>query len=221
MTLKDIRQVARDLLIEEDLPAVTINAVARRLGMSGPAIYRYYASHEDLITALTDDFHSELTAAVEAVRVAGQVNLVAMARALRRWALDNRAGFRMIFASPPVPAQREQAGREGCGTAHAFEEVFFEEVEAIWKTKRFPVPELEMMPPRLSRQLEAFAGRTGERLPPEALYVFLNCWIRLYGLLCMEVLEQIDFAVADAEPLFEECLQELCGWLEIEYRTGS
>ena len=35
---------------------------------------------------------------------------------------------------------------------------------------------------------------------------FLSCWIRLYGLLCMEVLHQLDFAYTDLEPVFEECL---------------
>lgn len=44
-------------------------------------------------------------------------------------------------------------------------------------------------------------------------------WIRLYGLLCMEVLQQIDFAITDASPLFEEYLTEFCDWLGSDYEA--
>ncbi|MEQ4715866.1 hypothetical protein [Nonomuraea sp. B19D2] len=43
----------------------------------------------------------------------------------------------------------------------------------------------------------------------------------LYGLLCMEVLHQLDFADTDLEPVFEECLHELAGILSVEYRPTA
>ena len=221
MTFRDIKQAARDLLVTEGLHAVTINAVARSMGMSGPAIYRYYTSHDDLIVALTADFYRDLTATVDAVRVPGQVSLLPMSRALRRWALDNRAGFGLIFGSPPAQIGKEQVGREDRQAASAFGQVFFAEVEAIWNAKRFPVPELSALEPQLLDQLESYAREMGGRLPPEAIHVFLNCWIRLYGLLCMEVFQQIDFAITDAAPLFEECLKELSDWLGIDYDAAT
>ena len=218
---QEIRQVARDLLVAEGLQGVTINAVARRMGMSGPAIYRYYDSHDDLIAGLTAEFYREVTAAVDGARVPGTVNLVPMSRALRRWALANRAGFRLIFASPPLappPAQPPgPATREDRVAANAFGAVFFDEVAAIWDQKGFPTPRPASVAPALWHQLDRYAAETGNRMPPEAIHVFLNCWIRLYGHLCMEILHQIDFAITDATPLFEECLRELCGLLEVGY----
>jgi hypothetical protein len=47
--------------------------------------------------------------------------------------------------------------------------------------------------------------------------VVLKCWIRLYGLVCMELLNQLDFAYTDLEPVFEECLRELSPLLGLEY----
>ena len=41
------------------------------------------------------------------------------------------------------------------------------------------------------------------------MHVFLSCWIRLYGLVCMEVFGHLRFALDDAEPVFEA---ELAGW---------
>ncbi|MCC5970865.1 MAG: TetR/AcrR family transcriptional regulator [Pararhodobacter sp.] len=218
---QEIRQVARDLLVTEGLQAVTINAVARRMGMSGPAIYRYYDSHDDLIAGLTAEFYHEVTAAVDGVRVPGAVNLVPMSRALRRWAIGNRAGFRLIFASPPLALPPGPAPREDRAAANTFGAVFFDEVAAIWDQKGFPTPKPASVAPALWHQLDRYAGETGRRMPPEAVYVFLNCWIRLYGHLCMEVLHQIDFAITDAAPLFEDCLRELCGWLDIPYREEN
>jgi hypothetical protein len=45
------------------------------------------------------------------------------------------------------------------------------------------------------------------------MYVFLSCWIRLYGMVCMEVFGHLRFALADAEPMFEAQLRELAGLL--------
>jgi len=218
---QEIRQAARDLLVAEGLQAVTINAVARRMGMSGPAIYRYYDSHDDLIAGLTAEFYREVTTAIEGARLPGAVNLVPMCRALRRWAIANRAGFRLIFASPPLAAPPALAPREDRAAANAFGAVFFDEVATIWEQKGFPTPRPASVAPALWQQLDRYAGETGNRMPPEAVHVFLNCWIRLYGHLCMEILHQIDFAITDATPLFEGCLRELCSWLEIGYHGES
>ncbi|MFN3955761.1 MAG: TetR/AcrR family transcriptional regulator [Pararhodobacter sp.] len=220
-TYREIRQAARALLVAEGLQAVTINAVARRMSMSGPAIYRYYDSHDDLIAGLTAEFYREVTAAIDVVRVPGAVNLVPMCRALRRWAIANRAGFRLIFASPPLTPAPDPAKREDLEAANAFGALFFDEVATIWDQKGFPTPEPASVAPALWHQLERYAGESGNRMPPEVVHVFLNCWIRLYGHLCMEVLHQIDFAITDAAPLFEDCLRELCGWLEIGYRVET
>ena len=51
--------------------------------------------------------------------------------------------------------------------------------------------------------------------------MFLTAWIRLYGLLCMEVMKQLDFAYRDLEPVFEECLREICGMFALEYEPPS
>ena len=41
------------------------------------------------------------------------------------------------------------------------------------------------------------------------MQVFLSCWIRLYGLVCMEIFGHLKFAVADAGPMFEAELHSL------------
>ncbi|MFD0900401.1 TetR/AcrR family transcriptional regulator [Actinomadura sediminis] len=224
-TLAEIREAARRLLITQGPAAVTINAVARQIGMSGPALYHYFASHDDLVAAVTADFLRELTAAMEAARDAhapgGTADrLLATCRAMRDWAVAHPAEFGWIFASP-IPAAasarhrpdtpRNQAGRD-------FELVFLQQIEELWARRRFPVPAPADLDPSVREQLSAYAAALGRALPIEALYVALSCWIRLYGLLCMEVLNQLDFVYSDPGPIYEETLRDLVGTLGLDYR---
>ncbi|MEU3628321.1 TetR/AcrR family transcriptional regulator [Amycolatopsis coloradensis] len=211
--LKEIHAAVRTLLVEQGSAAVTINAVARKVGMSGPALYHYYAGHDELIGAVTADFFRELTTVLEQARDTNADaptghRILAVCRAMRTWAITNPAEFGWIFASPITPpdldrtSPRHEAGQR-------FELVLLELTAELWRTRPFPVPDPADLAPALRKQLTAYSAAIDARLPPEAAYVFLTCWTRLYGLLCMEVLHQLDFAYTDLEPVFEDCLRGL------------
>ncbi|TDD12055.1 TetR/AcrR family transcriptional regulator [Nonomuraea deserti] len=65
---EEIHTAARKLLVEQGSAAVTTNAVARQVGMSGAALYHYYASHDELVGAVTAGFFRDLAAAMERAR---------------------------------------------------------------------------------------------------------------------------------------------------------
>ncbi|WP_280262447.1 TetR/AcrR family transcriptional regulator [Nocardia abscessus] len=212
-TLEEIHEAARKLLVEQGSAAVTINAVAREVGMSGPSLYHYYPGHDALVGAVTADFFDELAAAMKQVRDAhadapiGE-RIVAVCRAMRAWAITHPAEFGWIFAAPITPLNRRpDSERHRAGLR--FERVLLDLTIELWRTRPFPVPDPADLPPSLREQLTAYSAAIDEQLPPEAAHVFLSCWIRLYGLLCMEVLHQLDFAYSDLEPVYEECLRDL------------
>ncbi|TDC07927.1 TetR family transcriptional regulator [Nonomuraea longispora] len=219
-TLEEIHAAARKLLVEQGSAAVTINAVARQVGMSGPALYHYYADHDELVGAVTADFFRELAAAMEQARDAragapvGE-RILAVCRAMRAWAIAHPAEFGWIFASPiAAPNRQPDAARHQA--ALRFEQVLLDLTAELWQTHPFPVPDLAELPASLREQLTTYFAAIDGQLPPQAAHVFLSCWIRLYGLLCMEVLHQLDFAYADLEPVFEECLRDLAVALGID-----
>jgi len=219
-TMAEMRSIARELLVSQGAAAVTVNAVARRMGMSGPALYRYYSSQGELTEALRHDLYCELVNALTSARDrSGAANpdcrLLAICRALRQWAVAHPAEFGCLFATPAPDGHERCTNLSQSG--RAFGQVFMEEIVQIWRMKRFPIPSLEDMDPALAEQLRTYSERLDGVLPPEAAYIFLSCWMRLYGLLCMEVLNQIGFAYKNLEPVFEECLQELCRLLDIPY----
>ncbi|UAK33070.1 TetR/AcrR family transcriptional regulator [Nocardia asteroides] len=212
-TLEEIHDAVRKLLVEQGSAAVTINAVARQVGMSGPSLYHYYSSHDALVGAVTADLFDELAATMEQVRDAhadapiGE-RILAVCRAMRAWAITHSAEFGWIFAAPIAPPNR-QPDSERHRAGQRFERVLLDLTIELWQTRPFPVPDPAELPPSLREQLIAYSAAIEEKLPPEAAHVFLSCWIRLYGLLCMEVLHQLDFAYSDLEPVYEECLRDL------------
>jgi len=216
--LAEIHDTARRLLAEAGPDAVTISAITRAMGMSAPALYRYYPSHRDLLAALASQLYDELAGQMTSAREAAVASasgapLLAMCRAMRSWATAHPAEFRFLFASPFL-AEASDAGS-------AFGELFLEEVARIWRRKPFPVPAPRTLSPALADQLRVYSERTGGRLPPAAMHVFLTGWVRLCGVLNIEVLGQLDFALADAEPFYEQTLKELCAALSVQYRVAA
>ncbi|MFF3224787.1 TetR-like C-terminal domain-containing protein [Nocardia suismassiliense] len=137
-----------------------------------------------------------------------------MCRAMRAWAVAHPAEFGWLFATPSTTLAPESLSH---ASALRFEAVFRNEVAALWITRPFAVPELAALDPSLRRQLVTYSAGIDGQLPPEAAHVFLKCWIRLYGLLCMEVLRQVDFAFSDLTPVFEEFLREFSADLGLDY----
>lgn len=216
--LQEIHDIARELLATGGYEAVTNAAIARAMGVSTPALYRYYGSHEELIAALMARLYREVTHRIIAARdEAGAAHpaarLLAMCRELRAWAIGFPAEFRLLFTSPSL-SKLDEAAKAGT----AFGDAFLDEVVAIWGRKPFPLP--GPLSPALARQLRAYSRNTGNRLPPEAVHVFLTCWTRIYGVLSMEVLQQLDFALDDVAPFYERQLQDLCESLGVPYQAA-
>ena len=59
-TTVEIKQTARQILVEQGREAVTLRAIARDMGMTAPALYRYFGSHEDLLRHVCGDIFSEI-----------------------------------------------------------------------------------------------------------------------------------------------------------------
>lgn len=222
-TRDEIRATARHLLVEHGPQGVTVNAVARRMGMSGPALYRYYPNHDALVQALTADCYAEVTGELVAIRSAHahadeSGRILAMCRGLRAWARTHPAEFGLIFATPTSTLGPESLSN---AAASAFEAAFRDEIAALWNSKPFPVPAISQLDPSLRGQLETYCLSIDGQLPPAAAHVFLHCWIRLYGLLVMEVFRQIEFAYTELTPVFEQLLQEICETLGLRWRAEA
>ena len=104
-TVREITETARRILVEEGPEAVTLRAIARDMGMTAPALYRYFGSHQELlrhlIGAVFTEITDELHAAAEAVPghdMSGK--FLAVARRFRHWALAHPREYALLFGTP-------------------------------------------------------------------------------------------------------------------------
>ncbi|TDQ49607.1 TetR/AcrR family transcriptional regulator [Actinorugispora endophytica] len=228
-TLAEIKAAARRRLVAQGSGGVSLRAIAREMGMTAPGLYRYFASLDDLLLSLEADLFAELGAYVTAANegvpeddVDGRV-LVSL-RAFRFWALANRAEFTLMFgpADPRHPGSpHEDAAMEA---GRRFAATFFALFDRLLGEGRFPLPDADGIPRALSCQLRAFAeatGYTSENAADGALRVLTACWVRLYGLVCMEVFQHMAFAMDDMEPLFEAELRDVLESVGVRYRPPA
>jgi len=216
-TLSEIKGVARQLLVSEGTGGISLRAIAREMGMTAPALYRYYPNLEELVSELCADLYNEASDAMEQARDAASpagdpgARLYAVCREFRRWSVAHPAEFGLMFGSP-IPGvgpggEDRPGGRDEDSTKHEagtrFAGIFLGLFVEIWRRAPFEAPADDELPPRLVDQLAGYIAATGATLPPGAAQLFLSCWIRLYGLVAMEVFGHLHFALEDVEPMFE------------------
>lgn len=99
----EILAAARRQLRESGTAQLSLRSVARELGMASSAVYRYFASRDDLLTALIVQAYTEIGEAAEAADDPGaapEERWLAVWHAVRAWSLDNRHEYALIFGTP-------------------------------------------------------------------------------------------------------------------------
>lgn len=106
---EDIKRVAREHLVEHGSTGLSLRAVARDLGVVSSAVYRYFASRDELLTALIVDAFDAVGLAAEDAAADHRGGFPArwsrVCRAVRAWALANPHDYALIYGSP-VPGYR-------------------------------------------------------------------------------------------------------------------
>jgi AcrR family transcriptional regulator len=102
---EEIKRAARRQLAEAGAPNLSLRAVARDMGLVSSAVYRYFASRDDLLTALIIDAYNALGEAAEAADAAmDRADLIgrfrAVCHAIRGWASANPHEYALTYGSP-------------------------------------------------------------------------------------------------------------------------
>jgi AcrR family transcriptional regulator len=204
-TVAEIKESARRLLVSGGPAAISLRAIARDMGMTAPAIYRYFESLDALVLAIVTDLFEELRISVEEVAAvhAGADPLTRvshMARGFRRWSLDHPAEFALMFGSP-VPGVTQYAAH--CSPVNdagaRFGETFFTVLDEFHRAHPIEVD----LPDLPDQVFQPYVEIFGDRFPMPVVYLFLSAWTRLYGIVAMEVFGHLQWAMTDAEPMFE------------------
>lgn len=102
---REIAAAARRHLASDGAAALSLRAVARELGMASSAVYRYFPSRDDLLTALIVDAYDAMGEAAEVADAERPgTDLIgrwqAACAAVRTWALANPHEYALVYGSP-------------------------------------------------------------------------------------------------------------------------
>jgi AcrR family transcriptional regulator len=101
---QEVKTAALRQLAEGGPEALSLNAIAKQVGMTGPALYRYFTNRDSLLTELVIDAYGDLaTALAHAAGGAtddGVARLTAVVRAYRDWAVNEPHRYRLLFRAP-------------------------------------------------------------------------------------------------------------------------
>jgi AcrR family transcriptional regulator len=183
-TLDEIKQHAIAQVTEGGPAALSLNAIARAMGMSGPAIYRYYASREALLAALVTDGYAQLTAVVQdaakaAARRAPARRLAEVADAYRTWALANPYRYELLFSVRPAGYADPP---EAIAAIQPAMHELLDAIGAIAADVSAPPPSA-----RLAAQLERWAADEAPARSTPVLLLGVLTWTRLHGIVTLEL----------------------------------
>jgi AcrR family transcriptional regulator len=202
VTRDEIKALARRQMAESGTSSLSLAGIARAMELTPPALYRYYASRDELITALIVDAYDEMARAIEAGVAAVPAErhgsrLLAGLRGYRAWALANPGDFQLIFGNPipgyVAPAEVTMpAARRGLA-------VLLGALQAA-----HTAGELRELPPdaQPAMALPAIPGQLSA-VAPAVLAYGISGWARVHGLVMLELFNHIQPIVADTAALFE------------------
>jgi AcrR family transcriptional regulator len=212
-TVEEIKTVARAQMAAEGTAGVNLRSIAREMGMTAPALYRYFGSRDDLVTALVTDAYDALAdameAAVAAVPAGRHADRVRAAfGAFRAWGLGHPTEFALIFGSP-IPGYVAPDTTRPAGTRYT-NLLAGLLVEAYAAGALDPAGIDLRVPDRLGRQLKDLQRRGGFPGAPVPVVAFgLSAWTRVHGLVTLEVFGHLAPAVGDGAALFEQELDAI------------
>ena len=181
--IERIKALALDQLATSAAAELSLRAIARELNLVSSALYRYFPSRDDLITALIVDAYTDLAEALEAAgasdRRGPRRRWVATCIALRTWAVAAPHRFALIYGSaipgyaapPDTIAPAGRVVRAFCSPA-----------------LDGPTDEVRAVPRGvLGRQLDDSAAGLGLDVDRPRMLALTAAFARMVGLLTLEL----------------------------------
>jgi AcrR family transcriptional regulator len=211
---EEIKSVARRHLAEHGAASLSLRAVAREVGLVSSAVYRYYPSRDDLLTALIVDAYDAVGAAAEATeptsgpgpgsgttrRRSVTDRWLALATALRAWAHEHRHEYALIYGSP-VPGY--QAPPDTVGPAARLPLAFLRLVADGVASGEIDVTATGRIPRPVRSDLAALRSGAGLDIPDVVLLRAFAAWSQLLGSLTLELFGHLHNVIDDHDAYFE------------------
>ena len=216
---QEIKDTARRQLATDGAERLSLRAVSRELGMVSSALYRYFPSRDDLLTALIIDAYDALGAAVEkAAAGAPREAWLAACRAVRAWARKHPHEYALIYGSP-VPGY--SAPQTTVQPASRVAVCLLGVLQRAQEAGVLVVPDDAAEPSdALVDQLQPLE-EIAPGVPRAVLLRTGMIWAQLFGLVSFELFGQFVGTFDPADELFEAAIAEHAAFLGLGERVGQ
>lgn len=201
----EIKDIARRHLAEHGAAALSLRAVARELGMVSSAVYRYFPSRDELLTALIVDSFDAVGQAAEGADAGCARDDVlgrwlAVARSVRGWALANPHEYALVYGSP-VPGYA--APRDTVDPAGRVSIVFLTIVADGVASGAIATDDHIETTRVLRQDLARLRTLAAPGVPDSVLSRALLVWTQLFGAISYELFGHLHRIITDYDALFE------------------
>ncbi|MFJ4098863.1 TetR/AcrR family transcriptional regulator [Amycolatopsis japonica] len=210
---REIKDEARRQLAEVGALGLSLRAVARELGMVSSALYRYFSSREELLTALIVDAYNAVGEAAEAAddpKKAPLERWVSIWHAVRGWAKAHPHEYALIYGSP-IPGY--QAPQDTVAPAGR---VAFALVAVLRDANLRVETEVGEMPVELLHQLDALTEILKVNLGPETASRLIMAWTQLFGMINFELFGQYVGSVDPSDAFFAHGVRQMAEFTGIK-----
>jgi AcrR family transcriptional regulator len=222
---REIKEEARRQLAETGAHGLSLRAVARELGMVSSALYRYFPSRDDLLTALIIDAYDALGEVAEtaiAATASPRVRWLAACHAIRGWALAHPHEYALIYGSP-VPGYRAPQATVGPASRVplAFMGVLRDAVAGGDMPAGGGAVAGQALGGALADQAAALAAALVTvpglaAVPPEVVVRAVIAWTQLFGMINFELFGQFVGSFEPADALFEYAVAQLAAFVGLD-----
>ena len=205
-TVNAIKTAARDLMAKHGTAGLSIRPIAREIGLTAPALYRYFENLDALITELIVDNFNALADAMEIARDQAQHQtpaneLMAIMLAYRQWALDHPIDFELIYGNP-IPGYEAPEEITTPAAARAFV-IVADLLERIINSGAFhPTQGHDHVPTKIEPYLEEMIQQESYAFSTLAAYLTVVGWSQMHGIIMLELTEHITPVIGDMDSYY-------------------
>jgi AcrR family transcriptional regulator len=212
---REILDVARAHLARDGAGALSLRSIARQLEMAPSALYRYFSSRDDLLSALILDAYESLADCAEQAsdaaferggHLAGAGIWSAVPRSMRGWAIDHPHEWGLVFGSPVPGYQAPQATVIPYARLAA---ALVRPVVAVQRDGRLHPSGPAVQPDSLAASLRPVAEALLPDVPTATVARALQAWATLIGIISLEVFGHWRNTVLEPSVLFDEVVANL------------
>ncbi|MCL4827978.1 MAG: TetR/AcrR family transcriptional regulator [Caldilinea sp.] len=220
-----IKVAARQQMAQHGTAGISLRGIARKLGITAPAIYNYFPRLEDLITALIVDAFTDLAEAMEAAEDAAPSRrpadrIVTLCLAYRCWAVEHPVDFQLIYGNP-IPGYAAPAEITIPLARRPFLRIFACFLEAYQAGALVIPTEYQAVPPGMAVHLAGWKQLSGIDMPDPLLGLLISGWARIHGMVMLELFHHLQPLVGDAAALYRYEIDALVQHLGLTTTSGE